>query len=104
MMAQDDQQDDQTSDTSNESTETAIYLDNVSPPPPPSLNMKAQQLHEDTTKVLLSSGAQKYKARRLVHTLVDDLTPAATSSPITSRRRRTRFPYDFLWQGGSRRL
>ncbi|KAK3870388.1 hypothetical protein Pcinc_024381 [Petrolisthes cinctipes] len=76
MTAQDDQQDDQTSDTSNESTETAIYLDNVSPPPPPSLNMKAQQLHEDPTRVLLSSGVQKYKDEATQHTWQHEPLPS----------------------------
>lgn len=42
--------------------------------------------------------------RRSVHTLVDDNTPVATSSPITSRRRRSRFPDDFLWQGTSGKM
>lgn len=77
MMAQNDPQDDQASDTSYESTETAIYLDNISPPPPP--NIIAQQMHENA-RVLLSSqsNAQQYTNEATQHAWQHKPLPSAT--------------------------
>ncbi|KAK4310049.1 hypothetical protein Pmani_018354 [Petrolisthes manimaculis] len=85
---------------------TLIHSSGVSTSLPKDINWRTDT-HAGHEAHILEMGRQQQQhqeARRLVHTLVDDLTPAATSSPITSRRRRTRFPDDFLWQGGSGRL
>lgn len=74
LMAQNDPQDNQVSDTSNESTETAIYLNNISPP-----NTTAQQMNENARVVLSSqSNAQQYTNKATQHTWQQEPLQSAT--------------------------